>query len=138
MDYAWVGLGGFLGALARHGVGKFFFLLTGAGFPWGTMAANITGSLLLGVIQVLGLERFLLSPRSRFLLGVGFCGAYTTFSTFTKETLVLIHDELFVPALLYIGGTVVLCLLGAWLGMVLGRGFAVALESRERAMSQND
>ncbi len=131
MEFFWVGLGGFFGALARYGVGEAFRFL-GSGFPYGTMVANITGSFLLGFIQVLALERFLLSPRLRLLLGVGFCGAYTTFSTFTKETFKLIHGKLLFKALFYVGGTVILCLLGAWLGVVAGR-VLFALESRELA-----
>ncbi|MDH7578411.1 MAG: fluoride efflux transporter CrcB [Bacillota bacterium] len=135
MDFFWVGLGGFFGALTRYGVGRAFLFL-GTGFPYGTMVANITGSFLLGFIQVLALERFLLTPRVRLMLGVGFCGAYTTFSTFTRETFNLIHHQLLLPAFLYNGGTAVLCLLGAWLGMVAGRALSVALANSELLLSK--
>ncbi len=120
MDYLWIGLGGILGALTRFYVGQLFTSCFGTAFPYGTMFINITGSMLLGLIQVLALERFLFSPRFRLFSGVGFCGAYTTFSTFTKETLNLLQTQ---PAtgLLYGAVSVLCCLLGSWLGIVAGR-----------------
>jgi CrcB protein len=120
VDYVWVGLGGIIGALSRYYIGNAFALWFGLAFPYGTMFINITGSTLLGLIQVLAMERFLFSPRFRLFSGVGFCGAYTTFSTFTRETLNLIQAHPGV-ALLYCAGSVVCCLLGSWLGMVAGR-----------------
>lgn len=120
MDYVWVGLGGILGALSRYYVGEAFALWLGMAFPYGTMFINITGSILLGLIQALALERNLFSPRFRLFTGVGFCGSYTTFSTFIKETLGLLPAN---PGLtlLYCAGSVTCCLLGTWLGMVAGR-----------------
>ncbi|MGD0152963.1 MAG: fluoride efflux transporter CrcB [Thermacetogeniaceae bacterium] len=120
MDYLWIGLGGILGALTRFYVGQLFVSCFGAAFPYGTMFINITGSMLLGLIQVLALERFLFSPRFRLFSGVGFCGAYTTFSTFTKETLNLLQAQP-VAGLLYGAGSVLCCLLGTWLGIIAGR-----------------
>lgn len=119
MDYVWVGLGGIIGALSRYYIGNAFALWFGLTFPYGTMFINITGSMLLGLIQVLALEHFLFSPRFRLFSGVGFCGAYTTFSTFTRETLNLMPAHPGV-ALLYCTGSVICCLL-VWLGMVAGR-----------------
>jgi CrcB protein len=120
MDCVWVGLGGILGALSRYYIGNAFALRFGLTFPYGTMFINITGSLLLGLIQVLAMERSLFSPRFRLFSGVGFCGAYTTFSTFTKETLNLLQTRP-APAFLYCAGSVICCLLGSWLGIVAGR-----------------
>jgi CrcB protein len=121
MDYVWVGFGGILGALSRYYIGNAFALWFGLVFPYGTMFINVTGSMLLGLIQVLAMERFLFSPRFRLFSGVGFCGAYTTFSTFTKETLNLLQTHHPGPALLYCAGSVICCLLGSWLGIVAGR-----------------
>lgn len=134
MELIWVGLGGFLGALARYGVWR-AFLHWSMIFPWGTLIANVTGSILLGLIQALALEGLALGPRFRLLLGVGFCGAYTTFSTFTKESLDLLDSYLLSEALLYMSGTTVLCLAGAWLGIVLGRLSFSLLEKRRPAGS---
>jgi CrcB protein len=120
VDYVWIGLGGIIGALSRYYVGNAFALWFGLTFPYGTMFINITGSMLLGLIQVLALEHFLFSPRFRLFSGVGFCGAYTTFSTFTRETLNLMPKHPGI-ALLYCSGSVICCLLGSWLGMVAGR-----------------
>lgn len=120
MDYVWVGLGGIIGALSRYFIGNAFALWFGLTFPYGTMFINVTGSMLLGLIQVLAMERFLFSPRFRLFSGVGFCGAYTTFSTFTKETLSLMPAHSGV-AFLYCAGSVICCLLGSWLGIVAGR-----------------
>jgi CrcB protein len=120
MDFVWIGLGGILGALSRYYIGNVFILWLGSTFPYGTMFINITGSMLLGLIQVLAMERFLFSPRFRLFSGVGFCGAYTTFSTFTRDTVNLLktHPSL---ALLYCASSVACCLLGSWLGIIAGR-----------------
>ncbi|KUK36243.1 MAG: fluoride exporter [Thermacetogenium sp.] len=136
MDLIWVGLGGLLGALARYGVWR-AFLHWSATFPWGTLITNITGSILLGLIQALALEGLILSPRSRLFLGVGFCGAYTTFSTFTKESLDLLDSSVFPEALLYVSGTTVLCLAGVWLGIVLGRLSYSLLEKRPLRLGED-
>lgn len=126
IDLIWVALGGFFGALARYGLGR-ALLACGTVFPWGTFFVNITGSLLLGFIQALAIE-FFISPRFRLFAGVGFCGAYTTFSAFTKESLDLLACNLLREVLLYVVGTGVLCFCGAWLGMVLGRLLLATLD----------
>lgn len=133
VDYLWVGLGGVLGALTRFYVGRLFALHFGTTFPYGTMFINVTGSMLLGLIQALAMERFLFSPRLRLFSGVGFCGAYTTFSTFTKETLDLLLMRP-VTGLLYCSGSVICCLLGAWLGMVAGRWLFVRRPTRNKSL----
>ncbi len=133
MDYVLIGLGGIIGALSRYYIGNLFTLWLGAAFPYGTMFINITGSALLGLIQVLALERFLFSPRFRLFSGVGFCGAYTTFSTFTRETLTLARTQPGI-ALLYCAGSVICCLVGCWLGMVAGRLLFVRRAIHERGL----
>ncbi len=130
MDSLWVGLGGFLGALARYGLAKLFAVVA-PGLPYGTLCANIGGSFLLGVVQVLALEQFFLTPRARLLFGVGFCGSFTTFSTYVKETFVFVEKKLFLLAGIYLLGSVAFCLLGSWFGVLLTR--AVFAAARERA-----
>lgn len=121
MDFLWVAGGGILGALTRYELGLFFTNLTGNAFPYGTLIVNITGSILLGLIQTLVNERMLFKPRFRLFAGVGFCGAYTTFSTFTRETVVLLLKGRFSPGFLYMFSSLLCCLLGAWLGVLTGR-----------------
>ncbi len=118
MVYIWVGLGGLLGAVTRFLAGQLFSCYFGSSLPYGTLLINITGSMLLGMIQVMALERLTFSERIRQFSAVGFCGAYTTFSTFTKETLDLLQHSHLANALLYTGCSVFFCLLGAWFGMV--------------------
>lgn len=116
-DLILVGLGGFCGALARYGVNS----VLGAGFlPWGTFLANVTGSLLLGFVQVVAMKGIGLGARFRLVAGVGFCGAYTTFSTFTMESLELLNNYHLVKASYYMVGTTVSCLVSVLAGMALG------------------
>jgi len=112
-----VGFGGFCGAIARFGVN----LVLGTGLlPWGTFVVNVSGSFLLGLVQVLAVKAMGLGERFRLAAGVGFCGAYTTFSTFTKESLVLLFSDQILPALIYFFGTTGCCLLLVFAGMTLG------------------
>lgn len=86
-----VGIGGAIGAVLRHGAGVAATSWLGRGFPIGTLAVNVVGSLVLGA--VLGWsERAALGPEARLLVGTGLCGALTTFSTFSTETLALLQS----------------------------------------------
>ena len=89
-DYFWIAIGAVLGASARHAANRFcaqFSVL-----PWGTLLVNTTGSLLLGFFLIWTSERVLADPRWRLFVAVGFCGAYTTFSSYAFETLVLLEQ----------------------------------------------
>jgi len=83
-----VALGGAFGALARYGAGALIARLIGGTFPWATLSVNVLGSFALGLLAPLALSRGL-SPELRLLLTTGFMGAFTTFSTFSLETLQL-------------------------------------------------
>lgn len=85
-------LGGISGTLARYLLSRFIYGLAGTGFPYGTMAVNLAGCFLVGIFAVLAEEKFVLGPEARMLLMVGFCGAFTTFSTFMLETANLMKD----------------------------------------------
>ena len=91
-------------------------------FPWGTLVINVTGSLLLGLITGLALHHGL-SKSAKIVLGTGFCGAYTTFSTFTFETVRLIEEGALAEAFRNAAATTVVCTVAAALGLALTRGF---------------
>ncbi|MFQ5661442.1 MAG: fluoride efflux transporter CrcB [Gammaproteobacteria bacterium] len=88
----WVGVGGFLGANARYLVSTWLARFLDPTLPWGTLAVNTTGSLLIGAFLVWTTERVIASPDLRLLVAVGFCGSYTTFSSFAFETMRLLEQ----------------------------------------------
>jgi CrcB protein len=117
----WVAMiaAGAVGAPVRYLVESVVRRRTGAGFPWGTFVVNASGSLLLGLLTGLGLyHAFPESPR--LVLGTGFCGAYTTFSTFSFETVRLLEEGAVNEAIRYALGTAVLCAGAAGAGLALG------------------
>ena len=117
---AWVALiaAGAVGAPVRYLVDGFMRDRTGAAFPWGTFVVNATGSLLLGLLTGLGLyHAFPETPR--LVLGTGFCGAYTTFSTFTFETVRLLEEGAINEAFRYAFATLVVCAGAAGAGVAL-------------------
>jgi CrcB protein len=116
--------GGALGAAARFALGGWVQRKTGAVFPWGTMVINLTGCLLLGIYMGLQLGgRFSLPPPLTRFFAIGFVGAYTTFSTFAVETVVLIEERSLLFALGNVGASVLVGLAAAALGILLGRQF---------------
>lgn len=113
--------GGAIGALLRYwSVGAVHGVL-GRDFPWGTLMVNVAGSLLMGIAWVWLVDRALLGGEWRSLLMVGGLGAFTTFSTFSIETLRLLEDGRLLLALLNVMGSVLLCLLAVWGGALLAR-----------------
>ena len=112
--------GGALGAILRFGVSNSIHRLLGRDFPYGTLVVNTVGSLLMGLCFVLLVERMAVSAEWRSALLVGLLGAFTTFSTFSFETLALFNAGAPIKALVNIMMSVMLCLLATWLGMTLG------------------
>ena len=86
MKWFSLALGGVAGTFARYVLGGVIYQLFGTSFPYGTLAVNLLGCLIIGFLAALAEEKFLLGPNARLLLMVGFCGAFTTFSTFIFET----------------------------------------------------
>ncbi|OQX49063.1 MAG: camphor resistance protein CrcB [Candidatus Sedimenticola endophacoides] len=105
----------------RFWVANGVYQLLGRGFPYGTLAVNLLGSLLMGVLYVLFLERMTVTPELRAGLLIGFLGAFTTFSTFSIETLNLIQQAELFKAVLNMLVSVVACVAAAWVGLLLGR-----------------
>ncbi len=116
-----VATGGALGALGRFWLAGWVYGKLGSAFPYGTLAVNVVGSLIMGFLYIVLLERLDLDPVWRGVLLVGFLGAFTTFSTFSVETLSLLELREFDKALLNITLSVGLCLSATWLGMNIGR-----------------
>ncbi len=118
---AWIALGGVCGTLARYGVSLALHKLLGERFAWGTLGVNLLGCFLIGLLMQVGLGGKLISSELRMTLGIGFMGAFTTFSTFGYETLRFIQDGSWRLALLNIAANLILGLALVWLGTILGR-----------------
>ncbi len=116
-----IAVGGAIGAVMRYWVSTGVYNLLGRGFPYGTLVVNVVGSLLMGFLYVLLLERMTLSPELRAALLIGVLGAFTTFSTFSIETLNLIEQAEFAKAGLNVLVSVVACVGAAWAGLIIGR-----------------
>ncbi len=115
-----VGLGGFLGAVARYLVGHWLLPLSVAQrFPWPTLVVNVSGCLLIGILAGLVEKHGLFSPGLRLFLFTGLLGGYTTFSAFGLESIALLRRGDFALVALYATASVVLGLLAVWLGLRL-------------------
>jgi CrcB protein len=128
LAYLWVAIGGAIGSMARYGIGGLVSDKFSGSFPWGTLVVNVTGSFIIGVLGALTAPEGKMNPQSRVfavqLLMTGVCGGYTTFSSFSLQTLNLLRDREW----LYAGGnillSVVLCMIAVWLGYLLGTIFS--------------
>ena len=113
-------LGGGLGSLARYGTGKFMHALLPGTFPYGTLAANIFSSLVLGVYLGFTLGKPGNATEYKFLIAVGFCGGFSTFSAFSAETFELFKNGMVVYGSLNIVANLLACLvmigIGSWIG----------------------
>ncbi|MCU7809572.1 MAG: fluoride efflux transporter CrcB [Candidatus Thiodiazotropha sp. (ex Semelilucina semeliformis)] len=116
-----IAAGGAAGALFRFWVSSGIYQLLGRGFPYGTLAVNVLGSLVMGFLYVMLLERMTASPELRGALLIGFLGAFTTFSTFSIETLNLIEQADFLKAGMNMLLSVTACVVACWFGLTLGR-----------------
>jgi len=115
----YIAIGGALGALVRYGLGHWIHSWAGNAFPWGTFAINAIGSFALGLI-LRYLDGTTDSPELRALLTVGFLGAFTTFSTFTYETITLLQHGSWTRATLYALGSLFLGILAVAAGLQVG------------------
>jgi len=120
LKYIAVGAGGFLGAIARYTLGVYIGSRYGVRFPLGTFVINVSGSFLIGLILTL-LARTTASAYWRYLIPIGFIGAYTTFSTFEYETLRAIQDGQLMTGLLNVGLSLVVGFIAVWAGASIGR-----------------
>ncbi len=118
MTVLWVTLGSAIGGALRFWCSGFIARHVGEVFPWGTLVVNVVGSLLIGLIATLtGPDaRLLVGTAARQFVMLGILGGFTTFSSFSLQTLALIQDGEWVQACAYVLGSVLLCLMGVWLG----------------------
>jgi fluoride exporter len=111
LTYLWIGIGSAIGGCARYGLGTAVAAWSGPGFPWGTLAVNVLGCFLIGVFA----PAFAALPWRQFLM-IGFCGGFTTFSSFGLETLNLLRDGQPARAAAYVAASVAICLFAVWAG----------------------
>ena len=135
MAYFWVAVGGALGTLARFRLANAVLALTGPKFPWGTLLINVLGSFVISFFGMLtgASQRWPLSYEARLFVMVGLCGGFTTFSSFSLQTVELIRTGQTGRACAYAAASVVLCLIACGLGMsaaaALNQGFGPAKTS---------
>lgn len=114
-------LGGSVGALARYVMSSLVSDKYGSDFPYGTLSVNILGSFIMGFLAVVLVEKMGLSPLLRLGVFVGFLGAFTTFSTFSMETMTLFEQGLHTRALLNMVISVMFSVIAVWLGLTIGK-----------------
>ena len=125
MLWLWVAVGGALGAVSRYLVAGYVQKAVGIAFPLGTMTVNVLGSFIIGFFIHYVLEYLATPPQVRALVVVGFLGAFTTFSSFSYETVSMLLEGETLKALIYILGTNILCFIATLLGIVLARAISV-------------
>ncbi len=118
-----VGTGGFLGSVSRFLASRFMQMSFPSAFPYGTFLVNITGCLLIGLIYGFSERSSLLTTEWKLFLAVGFCGGFTTFSTFANENLALLRDGEFFYFILYTGLSVFLSITATFLGVLITKIF---------------
>lgn len=119
--YLLVGVGGAAGALSRYLISNIAYERMDHGFPYGTLAVNLVGSLLIGFLYFWLINRFSVDAQLRAFLIVGFLGAFTTFSAFSIESLVMLEQGAWIKSAVYISLSVVGCIAAAMAGMMLAR-----------------
>jgi CrcB protein len=121
MNLFFIFLGGGIGATARYGLQGIVYRFTGVGFPYGTLVVNVLGSLLIGFLMAFFEERFIVSPSLRVFLTIGVLGGFTTFSSFSYETISLLKEGSYGLGITNVLSSIVACLGATWLGLVIGK-----------------
>lgn len=118
LTYLWIAIGGALGSIARYACSSAVAHSFGETFPWGTLLVNVAGSFVIGFFATMtGPDgRWILPPDARLFVTVGVCGGYTTFSSFSLQTLSLMRGGEFAAAFGNVLGSVALCLISVWAG----------------------
>ncbi len=121
MRFVLICLGGAVGTGARYLLGGLVARALGPDFPFATLLINVTGSFLIGLVQQVGLSTLLIPDTVRLVLTIGVLGGFTTYSSFSYETLKLVETGSWVAATAYVVLTTALCLVGCAIGLSLGR-----------------
>jgi fluoride exporter len=121
VNYLWISLGAVFGVCARYFVSTYVARHFSTVFPYGTLVINITGSLVLGFFLTYSSERVLLDPRWRLLVAIGFCGSYTTFSSYAFESFALLEKGRWLMTGLNMLGSNMLCLAAVLAGVAFAR-----------------
>ncbi len=124
MHFLLVALGGAIGAAARHGVNLAGMRLLGIGFPWGTVAVNVVGALVMGIFIEMLARRWGGSAELRLFVATGILGGFTTFSAFSLDAVTLYQRGEVVLAFIYVAGSVILSIAALFLGLWLARTVA--------------
>jgi fluoride exporter len=119
--YLMIALGGALGAIARYQLSAMIQARVPVGFPWGTFIVNVSGCLVMGVTMTLLADRLVVHPNWRFLVPIGFIGAYTTFSTFEFETFRAVAEGAWLVGGLNVVASVLAGYVALWIGVALTR-----------------
>jgi len=114
-----IGSGGFLGSISRYLISRYFQNIFLSAFPWGTFIVNITGCLLIGILYGIFSRSGYLSPEWRLFLTVGFCGGFTTFSTFANENFLLMKEGDFYYFLFYTSLSIILGIAAVYIGNII-------------------
>ncbi len=119
-EIALIFFGGGLGSVVRFTLGKWINSLHQQYFPWGTFVVNAIACLVVGLVIGLADHKQIISPNARIFWVIGFCGGFSTFSTFSVETISLIQNGFYLSSTLYIASSLFLCLSATYVGLVLG------------------
>jgi CrcB protein len=132
LTYLWIAIGSALGGMARYACSRGVALRYGETFPWGTLLVNVSGSFVIGMIAAAtGPDsRFVVSPNVRNFMMVGLCGGYTTFSSFSLQTLELIRNRDFGEAIGNVVLSVIACMAAVALGYIVGSALGTARLNR--------
>jgi CrcB protein len=114
-------IGGGIGSVLRYAISGWVYTIMGADFPYGTFAVNIIGSFVIGLFLTIAEDRFLVNSDMRAFVAIGIIGGFTTFSTFTYETMELFKSGSYLAAATNIVGSIVVALFAAWLGNIVGK-----------------
>lgn len=115
------GIGGFIGSASRYWLSLVSYRVLGQDFPYGTLIVNVIGSLFIGFLMTLFEERFVISGNLRIFLTIGILGGFTTFSTFSYETVSLLREGSYLTGTINILSTVFICLGATWFGSIIGK-----------------